>query len=204
MNDDTGLSPDRNSIARGEFRSIRRFENPFDEIEHFAGDIERQLIGLRFLVIARLHATPALFRGHIEEMKLQRKPRVLRELRKFIAMDALAQAEIEHAGHVAAGHLQRGRPDMIHAAFHPGHRPGRLDRLGRIHPEQCRHPFVDGKADTLQSLGQGDGIGGLTRAGRAADEMNQCNQGDKVFWNGAPGRGSGPLGGPDRGYSGGA
>ena len=106
-------------------------------------------------------------------MKLQRKPRIFRETREFIAMDALTETQIEHAGHAPRRHLSRGTPYVIHAALHARHGPAGLDWLRRVHPEQRRHPFVDREADAVQVLGQRNRVGGPAGAGRAADEMDQ-------------------------------
>src|ERR1700733_384000 len=98
---------------------------------------------------------------------------MLRETIKFLPVLALPETEIEDGGNSAARHFPCRRPYPVLTADNARHRPAGIDRLRRVHPEKRGHPFVDGEMDGPRPRADLARISGLSRARRAADEMDE-------------------------------
>lgn len=140
------------AVMRRHLLIRRRLPHRLAEVEHFPGDVERKVMSHTLLGIPRLHSAPSLLRGHIEPMQLSRQSGFCCETVDSLPAFFLATTGIQDARNSTQGNLRCDIPDLHETTFHALQRPGGLKRPRGIHPEQRRHPLVDGKSDSPEPM----------------------------------------------------
>src|SRR5580658_122003 len=88
----------------------RRFPDALDEIEHLARDIETELTGIAAIFVTRSDPAPTFFRRYVEKVQPGGQPGGRSEFGKSVALDLLAETQIQHARHAATTAIGRVSP----------------------------------------------------------------------------------------------